>query len=141
MLSLEPDSLAHLLSLVDPAPLQALRCTCRLFRAHITEKARDQCIARAVAHYTRATRAGNRIRVCSRYGQHVADFCPGGHSSTVLLLNGVEFAGHMAERDRVMLMGDLRVWISSVDFAPKEKTMKMLVHVGVSTREFLFTHV
>ena len=156
LLALQPDLLSTLLSVVDPAPLQALRCTCRLFRDAVTEAVRDQSVARAVARYTRATivhtgfRAYN-IHLHSQYGQHVAEFRlrseenRAGQNLT-LFLNGMEFDGYIGDGDRKKLLKDLPVWMSSVDVVLKDQRVfpgryqrvNMRIHVGTSTKDYEF---
>ena len=125
LLSLQPDVHSNLLSVLDPAPLQALRCTCRLFRDAVTLDMCDQSVARAVARYARATTVHTGFRACmirlhSQYGQHVAEFrLWSDENSSVqhltLLLDGMEFEGCIRDWDRKKLLKDLPVWMSSVD--------------------------
>ena len=147
ILSLKPELLSTLFSDFDPALLQALRCTCRLFRDSVTLDMCDQSVARTVArYYTRATilRMGWRdceVRIHSRYGQHVADFHlqfmvnQSGQNMT-LFLNGMEFDGWISDNDRLELLGDFPVWISSVVL--DDNRVNMLIHAGVSKKNHVF---
>jgi alanine-alpha-ketoisovalerate/valine-pyruvate aminotransferase len=156
ILSLKPDLRSTLFSDFDPALLQALRCTCRLFRDAVTEAVRDQSVARAVARYTRATIVHTGFRACmirihSQYGQHVAevrlwsDENSSGQNLT-LLLDGMEFEGRIHDGDRKKLLKDLPVWMSSVDVVLEDQRVSpgrrsrvnMRINVGVSHKDYVF---
>jgi hypothetical protein len=133
---LHPDVFSSVVGFLEPAPLQALRSCCRLFRTSVTDAHRKESVEKAVALYTRATVyptdrfIETRFRLHSQLGQHVAflrvrTVANRLGENALLCLDGRDFVGlfgffaYNADDDFVELRRDFpetaqRVWISRV---------------------------
>ena len=67
------DAVKHLSTVMDPRSLQMLRCVSKVFRDAADK---EQCIASAIAKYTRATLCNGAFRINSLYGYHTMDIFP-----------------------------------------------------------------